>query len=87
MPEDPAIMDTLGYIYYKKGLYGNAAGEFTDSLNKYENPVVYYHLALVYDKQGKKQLAKKQLDLAFKLSETFEGSDEAKQLYEKLNKG
>jgi tetratricopeptide (TPR) repeat protein len=87
MPEDPAIMDTLGYVYYKKGLYGNAAGEFTDSLNKLENPVVYYHLALVYEKQGKSELAKKQLDQAFKLSETFEGSEEAKQLYEKLNKG
>ena len=32
MPKDPAVMDTLGWIYYQKGLYDSAIAEFTDSL-------------------------------------------------------
>jgi tetratricopeptide (TPR) repeat protein len=34
LPDDPSVMDTLGWIYYKKGLYGNAVQEFSDSLEK-----------------------------------------------------
>ncbi len=34
LPEEPSVMDTLGWIYYKKALYDSAIGEFKDSLEK-----------------------------------------------------
>jgi tetratricopeptide (TPR) repeat protein len=53
LPDDPSVMDTLGWIYYKKGLYGNAVQEFSDSLEKLpENATVNYHLGAALLKKG-----------------------------------
>jgi tetratricopeptide (TPR) repeat protein len=55
LPDDPSVMDTLGWIYYKKGLYGNAVQEFSDSLEKLpENATVHYHLGAALFKKGEK---------------------------------
>ena len=36
-------MDTLGWVYYKKGLYDSAINEFSDSLAKIpDNAIVHY---------------------------------------------
>lgn len=84
-PNDPGVMDTLGYVYYKKGLYGNAASEFLDSLEKIpENPMVHYHLGLAYHKKGEKELAITQLEQALKLSQEFDGADTAKALLQEI---
>ena len=32
MPDDPSVMDTLGWVYYQKGVYDSAIGEFKGSL-------------------------------------------------------
>ena len=85
-PEDPAIADTLGLVYYHKGLYGNAEIEFTDALTKLSNnATIHFHLGRTYAKKGEKQLAKKSLKKAFELSNDFEGYEEAKQLLGELN--
>ena len=34
MPDDPSVMDTLGWVYYRKGIYDSAIGEFKGSLAK-----------------------------------------------------
>jgi len=47
LPNDPSAMDTMGWVYYKKGLYDSAIREFTDSLEKIpDNADVHYHLGL-----------------------------------------
>ena len=80
-------MDTLGLVYYKKGLYGNAINEFLDCLKKIpDDPVVNYHLGLAYEKKEKKDLAVRALKKALKLNSDFEDADNARQLLAKLEK-
>jgi tetratricopeptide (TPR) repeat protein len=81
LPNDPSVMDTLGLIYYKKGLFDSAIGEFMDSLEQVpDNAVVRYHLGLAYYKKGDKNPAKAELEKALNLDEEFEGADEARQI-------
>ncbi|NDY73816.1 cytochrome c biogenesis factor [Desulfobacter hydrogenophilus] len=87
-PEDPSIMDTLGFAYYKKGLYGNAVVQFLDCLEKIpDNPVVRYHLGLAYYGKGEKALAGKELANALELKDNFSGAEHARTLLKEINKG
>ena len=77
--EDPNIMDTLGLVYYRKGLYESAISEFNDSLEKLpENATVNYHLGLALHANGNIEKAKKSLEKALALSSDFKGADEAR---------
>ncbi len=85
LPNDPGVMDTLGLVYYKKGLFGNAVSELLDSLKQLpENPVIHYHLGLAYHGKGNRDLAVKELERALKLNSAFEGAGNAKQLLSEL---
>jgi len=84
-PDNPAIMDTLGWIYYKKGLYDAAIRELQGSAEKIpENASVRYHLGLAYNENGNKELAKKEFAEALRIDEEFEGSDNARKLLSEL---
>lgn len=77
--DDPNVMDTLGFVYLKKGLYDSAISEFNDSLKKKpENPVVNYHLGLALHASGKLEKAKKSLIRSLELSPDFKGAEEAR---------
>ena len=79
LPDDPSVMDTLGWIYYKKGLYGNAIQELSDSLQKLpDNALVNFHLGAAFFKRGDTAKAKPLLEKALSLDETFDGADDAK---------
>ena len=81
MPEDPNVMDTLGWVYYKKGIYDMAIVEIADALEKSpENPAIIYHLGMAYYKKGDKERAGKELQEALSVSETFDGAEEAKRI-------
>ena len=81
LPEDPNVMDTLGLVYYKKGLYDSAISEFSDSLAKLpDNAIIHYHLGLAYHKKGEKDKARSALDKALKLEKGFDGADEARRI-------
>jgi tetratricopeptide (TPR) repeat protein len=85
LPEDPGIMDTLGWVYFRKGLYESAIVEFAESLEKLpENVMVRYHLGMAYYKKGDRALAKKELEKALSLNEKFDGAEEAKQILSEL---
>jgi len=78
-------MDTLGLVFYKKGLYDSAIGEFQDSAAKIpETASVRYHLGMVYFKKGEKARAKTELQKALSLSKTFAGADEARKVLKGL---
>jgi len=85
LPNDPNVMDTLGLVYYKKGLYDSAIGEFADSLEQMpDNAVVHYHLGLSYYKKGDKNPARTELEKALSLDQEFDGADEARQILSKI---
>ncbi|MBU2628509.1 MAG: tetratricopeptide repeat protein, partial [Proteobacteria bacterium] len=81
----PAIMDTLGWVYYKKEIYDSAATEFEACIEKEpENPVFQYHLGLAYNKLGKYNKAETALKKALELQKDFTGSEEAKKVLDQL---
>jgi tetratricopeptide (TPR) repeat protein len=85
LPEDPNVADTLGWVYYKKGIYDSAIAEFKASLAKApENQTMMYHLGLAYYKKGEPERAKAELERALKLGDKFEGADEAKKALAEL---
>jgi tetratricopeptide (TPR) repeat protein len=85
LPDDPSVMDTLGWIYYKKGLYGNAIQELSDSLEKVpDNPIVNYHLGAALFQNGEKAQAKTVLEKALSLDKDFDGAQDAQRMLSEL---
>jgi tetratricopeptide (TPR) repeat protein len=83
--ENPAIMDTLGWIYYKKEIYDSAIQEFSNCVEKEPgNPIFNYHLGLAYNKKWDYINAKKYLEKALELDKEFKGADEARKILEQI---
>lgn len=80
LPDSAEVSDTLGYIYYLKGLYPSAIGAFKLGVEKDpRNPLYQFRLGMAYAKSGQLALAKRTLDRALTLQPDFEGADEARQ--------
>jgi len=85
LPDDPSVMDTLGWIYYKKGLYESAIVEFSDSLEKLpDNPTIHYHLGAAFYQNGESTNAKIQLERALSLDGNFDGAEDAREMLKTL---
>jgi len=85
LPDDPGVMDTLGWVLYKKGLYDSAINEFTDSLGKIaDNPTIHYHLGMAYYKKQNPERAREQMEKALSLAQSFDGADEARKILSEL---
>ncbi|MCA1784599.1 MAG: tetratricopeptide repeat protein, partial [Desulfobacteraceae bacterium] len=53
LPDNIAIADTLGWAYYHKGIYSQAAWLFADILQKApDNAMVHFHLGMTCYRQG-----------------------------------
>ena len=84
-PDNALILDTYGWVLYKQKKHGAAIDVLTSSLKKMpENPVINYHLGLVYSDTGKKDLAKKHFSKALSVSPQFKYADKAKAALKKL---
>ncbi|MCA1605889.1 MAG: tetratricopeptide repeat protein [Acidobacteria bacterium] len=78
-PNIPGFVDTLGWVYYKKGLYGaaveqlqkavalNARAAKTGSGNAAPN--YHYHLGMALKARGDKEAARRELEQAVRLGE------------------
>ena len=85
LPNNPAIQDTLGWIYYKKGLATLAIPPFQKSIElDPKNPVFHYHLGLAHLKNGDSLKARIALRDALTLAPNFAGAAEAKQVLASL---
>ena len=85
LPDHPAILDTLGWIYYKKGLHTLAIPQFTKCVEKdAKNATYHFHLGLAYLKAGDSTKARLALRQALSLSPDFSGATEAKQVLASL---
>jgi tetratricopeptide (TPR) repeat protein len=86
LPDNADVSDTLGFIYYKKGLHTLAIAALKESAEKdARNPVFQSHLGLAYAKAGDAARAKQHLTRAFELREDFNGADEARGVLESLS--
>jgi tetratricopeptide (TPR) repeat protein len=80
-PDRPEINDTLGWIYYKKHLTGQAIAALERSIAKdTTNPLYHYHLGLAYAMRGDLIKAKRSLEKALTLNPDFVGAADARKV-------
>jgi tetratricopeptide (TPR) repeat protein len=78
LPENPTTADTLGWIYYQKGLYNMAIPLLQEAADKDVNrPAYYYHLGLAQRRAGEKDKARASLTKALKLDPKYGLAEEA----------
>ena len=79
-PRDAAVLDTLGWVYFRLAQYDHAIEEFGKSLSEApEHAIVHYHLGLAYDRTDQKKNAIEFLEKALALDPAFPGADQARQ--------
>lgn len=85
LPEEPAVNDTLGWIFVQKDMAPRAVPFLETSAKRAPNdPTFHYHLGTAYLKAGESEKAKGSLKKALALKSDFEGADEAKKALERL---
>jgi tetratricopeptide (TPR) repeat protein len=84
-PENPFVKDTLGWVYYKKGLYPKAVNLFKEAIEKFnKEPRIYHHLGLAYLKQGDKEKAKEAFQAALNLGTDFPEKEDLEEALKEL---
>ena len=63
-PDSAYVQDTLGWIYYRKAIYGMATTYLETAVAREPTPRRQFHLAMSYLKLGKRDLGRKTLLLA-----------------------
>ena len=75
----PEAEDTLGWIYYRKGLTQHAITAFERAVSRSpKNPVYQYHLGLAQLKDGNDTQGRAALKRALDLKPDFNGADDAR---------
>lgn len=78
-PDNPGVMDTIGWVYYKKNLFDSARVELMGSVEQMgDNPMVNYHLGMTMLKLEQKEMARQYLSKALALDGAFDGADAAR---------
>jgi tetratricopeptide (TPR) repeat protein len=85
LPNQHEVDDTLGWVYYKKGMASRAVESFENStLKQPDNAMYAYHLGLAYQQSGDIAKAKAQFERALKLKPDFEGAVDARKALEAM---
>jgi Flp pilus assembly protein TadD len=85
VPDNAHIADTLGWVYYKRGIYTRAITYLQEAKEKSpNNAIITYHLGMAYFKNGEAVKARQELKRALELDPKFSGGDEAKAALQKL---
>jgi Flp pilus assembly protein TadD len=80
LPDEPAVKDTVGWVYYKKELPLLAVPELEKSVQQApNNPEFQYHLGMAYARTGDSQRARRALEQALQLNSNFDGANDARQ--------
>ncbi|HTR37137.1 MAG TPA: tetratricopeptide repeat protein [Bryobacteraceae bacterium] len=83
--DNSEITNTIGWVYYQKGVYKTAWQYLKESAEKdQQNAVFQYHLAMACLKLGKREEARQALVNALKLDPHFQQALEARQLLTRL---
>src|SRR5262249_47771058 len=83
--ESSEVLDTMGWIYYKKGAFPSALDLFKQCVRQdTNNPTFNYQLGMTNFKIVEREHECQSLSQAIKLNPGFPGSDEAKSTLAKL---
>lgn len=80
LPDNPVIADTLGWIYYHKGVYHTAVQHLEQAVKQGADPSAQYHLAMAYAKAGKRVQAQQTLQTALRVAPNLPEASAAKSL-------
>jgi tetratricopeptide (TPR) repeat protein len=84
-PENPAVNDTLAFVYLKKQLPALAVPPLRLAVGREPgNPTYQFHLGMALAQSGNRAEARKALEQALKLSPNFDGADDARKLLNTL---
>ncbi|KPJ77242.1 MAG: hypothetical protein AMJ54_08640 [Deltaproteobacteria bacterium SG8_13] len=84
-PEDPAVLDTQGWIYHKLGYSLRALGLIEKALQKDpENPIFNAHAGMIYYRTGYRVEAKEKLQKALESDDRFPGREEVEKLVQEF---
>jgi cellulose synthase operon protein C len=77
LPDNPNSADTLGWAFYKKGVYTSAIDLLKEAVKKEpDNALFNYHLGFAYAANHQANLAKQQLDRVVRIKPDFPDVDE-----------
>ena len=77
LPNSPTVADTLGWIYYQKGIYSLAVNSLQGALSIQKRepvrdvPDIHYHLGLAYEKTNQLARAREQLEEVLKIDRSY----------------
>jgi len=81
LPDSADVSDTLGWIYYKKGLASLAIISLQEAVKQApSNSSILYRLGLAYVKNGDQKEARRSFERALKMNPKFRESDDAKRV-------
>ena len=87
-PQDPAIVDTLGWVLYKRGDYQQALPILQECAQKAaDKPEIQFHLGMTAYMMGQTDLAKDALKKAASATHDFPGKDESERRLALLDGG
>jgi tetratricopeptide (TPR) repeat protein len=84
LPNSPAVADTLGWIYYRKGVYPLAVNYLEEALklqeknNMPENPDIQYHLGWAYEKMAQPAQSRQHFEQVLKANPNYPAAAEIK---------
>ncbi len=79
--ENPFLLDTLAWVYYKMGHHKEAASVLRKALVKApDHPLMNYHFGLLILEAGDQPTAQKHLEKSLQGGQKFEGFEEARRL-------
>ncbi len=79
-PDNQAVDDTLGWTYYRKGIYLSAVKHLESAVAKEGTARRRYHLAMAYAKLGDRTRGRQAFDAAFKMDPKLPEAETARQL-------
>jgi tetratricopeptide (TPR) repeat protein len=84
VPEDPAVKDTIGWVYYHKGVYLTAAQFLKSAAEKPDMIIAKYHLGMTYVKAGERDLGRQELEAALKTNPNLPEAQTARELLKSI---
>ena len=85
LPNDPNVADTLGWIFVRKQLAAQAIPHLSFAARTAaRNPVIHYHLGMAYAGNGDTASARRALQQALAMGQSFPDADAARQALETL---
>ena len=70
-PENPSVQDTLGWLYFRKGLYDSAVTHLKTAVDKEGTPERKYHLGMALTKNGDQDGGRKMMRAALDADPTL----------------